>query len=450
MKKRFTTGATLIAWTLAIPCAQAGVQQASRGFVEDGTWSLLGRSVYDRRDYRNGATSNGARNAFKPRAARNDRAEEWGAGLIGQFSSGYSRGTVGFGLDAHLYQGLTLDSGGGRAGKARLLALDNDGNPQDSYARAGAAAKLRLSGSELKVGEQRVKTPIFAASDSRLLPETASGWFVDSREWSNLRLLGGHFTAAADRNASSNGNELVVNYADPSFDKGNSFDFVGAAYSGIPGLSMSLYGGRYEDNWRTHYLGMGYERALGAGRSLDLDLQVYHSRDYGQALAGEVDNTTWSLMARYRLDAQALAIGYQQVAGDTPFDYVSRGAIWLDNAMQLSDFNGPHERSWQARYEYDLGSLVTPGLSFSVAYTRGSDIDGSRVDPHGAYAWLGYGVDGKHWERDLTLRYAVPRGRAKGLTLLLQHDVHRNNAAQAELDSDQLRLAVEYPLSGRL
>ncbi|MBP5090110.1 hypothetical protein HUS91_32090, partial [Pseudomonas chlororaphis] len=29
--------------------------------------------------------------------------------------------TLGFGLDAHVYSGWMLDSGGGRAGKARLL-----------------------------------------------------------------------------------------------------------------------------------------------------------------------------------------------------------------------------------------------------------------------------------------------------------------------------------------
>ena len=37
---------------------------------------------------------------------------------------------------------------------------------------------------------------------------------------------------------------------------------------------------------------------------------------------------------------------------------------------------------------------------------------------------------------------------AKDLTLSLQHNLHRGNTAQAELDTDQIRLAVEYPLNG--
>ncbi|AZC40945.1 Outer membrane porin, OprD family [Pseudomonas chlororaphis subsp. piscium] len=46
--------------------------------------------------------------------------------------------TLGFGLDAHVYSGWMLDSGGGRAGKARLLGVDNEGHPKDQFSRDGA------------------------------------------------------------------------------------------------------------------------------------------------------------------------------------------------------------------------------------------------------------------------------------------------------------------------
>ncbi|MOA26467.1 Porin D precursor [compost metagenome] len=134
--------------------------------------------------------------------------------------------------------------------------------------------------------------------------------------------------------------------------------------------------------------------------------------------------------------------------GDTPFDYFTRGAIWLGNAVQLSDFNAPNERSWQLRYDLALAAFDLPGLTLSAAYLRGSDIDGSHVDPNGGYAYLGYGRGGKHWERDLEARYVVQNGAAKGLAFSLRHNVHRGNNAQAELDTDQIRLAVEFPLGG--
>lgn len=446
MFKRMTPWVLLAAHT---PFANADSAQAqANGFIEDSTWNVLNRSVYDRRDYRHGSLNGAARNAYKPRAQRSDLAEEWAYGLMGSFQSGFTQGLIGVGIDAHAYHGQQLDSGGGRAGKARLLALDNDGHPQDAYSRGGAAVKLRASNTVLSLGEQRVKTPVFSSSDSRLLPETATGIFLGSQEIKDLKLVAGHFTESTDRNASSHNRGLVVNYSNGT--KGDSVDLAGAVYSGLPNLSASLYTSRYEDTWNQHYLGGTFSHALGDNQSLALELNLYRTTDQGKALSGQIDNTTWSLMSRYAVGAHTLSLGYQRVHGDTPFDYVTRGAIFIGNAVQLSDFNAPEERSWQLRYDLAMAPFGIPGLNFSAAYLRGSHIDGSGVDPSGGYAYLGYGQGGKHWERDLEARYVLQGGPAKGLALSVRHNVHRGNSAQAELDSDQVRLAVEYPLGGRL
>ncbi|WP_175652807.1 OprD family porin [Pseudomonas sp. Marseille-P9899] len=437
-----------LALALAAPAlahAESAQDQAN-GFIEDSTWLLLNRSVFDQRDYRHGARSNGARNAYKPRDQRNGAAEEWAYGLMGSVQSGFTQGTVGVGVDAHLYYARQLDSGGGRAGKVRLLGLDNEGHPKDNAARGGAAVKLRLSNTTLSYGEQRVKTPVFSSSDSRLLPETATGFFLTSQEIPNVKLVAGHFNESTDRNASSHDRGFVVNYSNGK--QGNSFDLAGVVYDGVPGLVTSLYTSRYEDSWRQHYLSASYRKPLAGDRSLGLDLNLYRTSDTGKALSGDIDNTTWSLMSNYRSGAHTFSLGYQEVDGNTPFDYVTRGAIFIGNAVQLSDFNAPNERSWQARYDLAMQSFGVPGLVFSALYVRGSGIDGSHVDPRGGYAWLGYGEGGRHWERDLEARYVVQSGPAKNLALSLRHSVHRGNAAQAETDADQIRLAVEYPLSG--
>jgi imipenem/basic amino acid-specific outer membrane pore len=114
----------------------------------------------------------------------------------------------------------------------------------------------------------------------------------------------------------------------------------------------------------------------------------------------------------------------------------------------MSDFNAPNEKSWQARYDLNMGAYGVPGLSLTALYVRGFDIDGTHVDPLGGYAYLGYGKGGKHWERDFEAKYVVQSGKTKGTTFSLRHNVHRGNTAQAELDGDQIRLAVEWPLSG--
>ncbi len=266
--------------------ACATEQDNAKGFVEDSQWNLLNRSVYDRRDYEHGARSNGARNAFKPRAQRSDIA------------SGYTTGTVGFGIDAHVYSGWELDSGGGRAGKARLLGVDNDGHPKDEFSRAGAVAKVRFSSTELRYGEQRVKTPVFGSSDSRLLPETATGWLLTGRELPATTLYGGHFNESTDRNASSHDQGFVVNYSNGK--QGNSFDLIGGRNTALKGLSASWFSALYEDTWRQQYPGAVYMQPLVAGQDLTFDLNLYNTPDTGEALSGRIDNTTWSLLTTYK------------------------------------------------------------------------------------------------------------------------------------------------------
>lgn len=421
-------------------------QSKANGIVEDSSWSLLNRTVYDQRDYRHGGRNSAARNAYKPRAERSGKAEEWAYGLMGTFSSGFTQGLIGVGVDAHAYLGVQLDSGGGRAGKARLLAIDNDGHPKREYSRGGAAVKLRASNTVLAYGEQRVKTPVFSSSDSRLLPETFTGWFLTSNEIDRLKLVAGHFNEGTDRNASSHDQGFVVNYSNGR--QGNSFDLAGAVWNPTANASASLYSSRYQDTWNQHYLGSTLSHAFDDRRSLSLDLNLYRTTDTGKALSGRIDNTTWSLVSRYAQGPHAFSLGWQQVDGNTPFDYVSRGAIYLGNAVQLSDFNAPNEKSWQARYDLNMGAYGVPGLSLTALYVRGFGIDGTHVDPRGGYAYLGYGKDGKHWERDLEARYVVQSGTAKGLAVSLRHNVHRGDMAQAELDGDQVRVAVEWPISG--
>lgn len=434
--------------TLVSPMAMADSDQSSgNGFIEDSTWSVLNRTVYDSRKYHHGDRNGAARNAYKPRSARNDAAEEWAYGLMGTWQSGFTQGLIGAGVDAHAYLGLKLDSGGGRAGKARLLSLDNDGHPKDDYSRGGAALKLRMSSTVVSYGEQRVKTPVFSSSDSRLLPETATGVFLTSNEFNHLKMVAGHFTENTDRNASSHNQGFAVNYSNAL--KGDAFDLAGLVYTPDKHLSASLYSSRYEDTWNQHYLGGTFSHVIDDNRSLTFNLNFYRTTDEGKALSGRIDNTTWSLLSTYAQGPHSFSLGYQKVHGDTPFDYVTRGAIYISNALQLSDFNAPNEQSWQARYDLAMTPWGMPGLILSAAYVRGSQIDGSHVDPRGGYAYLGYGKGGKHWERDLEARYVVQSGAAKGAVVSLRHNVHRGNTAQAELDTDQIRLAVEYPLSGR-
>lgn len=424
-----------------IAAAHAGAQDQAAGFVEGAGLRLQNRLVYERLDYKHGDTT---RTASGRR--RSDKAEESAYGAMLNVESGYTRGVAGFGIDAHAYGALNVDSDPDTVrSNPRYLARDDHNGLKRSFGRAGAAIKMRISSTELKYGEMRTRNPIFHSSDTRLLPETNRGWLLTSNEFDNVTLQAGHFTAWADRNARKNGGDLLANYAGVT---GKSFTYAGGSWTTpVEGLNLSGYYGRYQDVWNTAYLGGFYKLALAERQSLSFSLNLYRNTDTGQARAGEVDNTTWSLMTTYAIGAHKIGLGYQKVHGDTPFDYVNRGSIWLENAMQLSDFNAPNESSWQIKYDVDLGESLAPGLSAGIAYTRGTGIDYRRMNSvYGGYLGAA-GNHGRHWERDLIVRYTVPQGPAKGLALQLRYSAHRANKAQGELNADQLRLVAEMPVS---
>ena len=424
------SGLTLMALGLPSLFAAASEQAESGGFVKDSSLLLHNRNFYFNRDIRD--------------AERDEQSyrEEWAHGLMAFYQSGFTQGTVGVGIDAHGLLGVKLDSGRGRSG-ADLLPVGSDGRPEDSYSSAGAAVKVRVSSTELRYGDMRTEIPVFATGDSRLLPETATGVLLSSREVQDLEFNAGHFTAYKLRDSSNHDQDLYLNYGENTL--GRSIDFVGGAYTLTQRLNASLYAADFDDTWRQYYGNVLYALPLSETQALDFDFNLYRTQDTGKALQGEIANTTYSFSVGYSFGAHKLIAAYQKVHGDTPFDYVGGDSIFLANAVNFSDFNGANERSVQLRYDLAMAGYGVPGLNFSVRYVKGDDIDGSKADPRGGYAGL-QGDGGRHWERNLDVRYVVQSGAAKDLSLRLRHATHRANQAQGEADVDEVRLIVEYPL----
>ncbi len=234
-----------------------------------------------------------------------------------------------------------------------------------------------------------------------------------------------------------------------------SADFAGGRYAITDNLSASLYGAELKDIYRQYYLNTNYTIPLASDQSLGFDFNIYRTTDEGKSKAGDISNTTWSLAGAYTLDAHTFTLAYQQVHGDEPFDYIGFGgngsgaggdSIFLANSVQYSDFNGPGEKSWQARYDLNLASYGVPGLTFMLRYINGKDIDGTKVDSSSSYAGL-YGEDGKHHETNLEAKYVVQSGPAKDLSFRIRQAWHRANADQGEGDQNEFRLIVDYPLS---
>ena len=417
-------------------------QAEAKGFVEDSKLNLNLRNYYFNRDNKN----------------TNHDQKDWTQGFWANYNSGYTQGLVGVGVDAFGYLAIKLDGGDGTSGTGNMSRSDtvkangyaHDVN--DSQGKSGAAVKFRISKTELKAGDMQPSTaPVFAVGGSRVLPQTASGFQLQSSEVKDLDLEAGHFYSATSQDKNARDGGLYATYAGV---EANSIDYFGGKYGITDNLSASLYGAKLEDIWNQYYANLNYTIPMGGDESVNLDGNIYRTTDTGNAKAGEISNTAYSLAAAFSfLKAHTITFAFQKVNGDTPFDYIGVGknnrggdSIFLANSIQYSDFNGSGEKSAQVRYDLKMAEYGVPGLSFMTRYVKGWNIDGTNTPAGSPYAGL-YGEDGRHHETNLEAKYVVQTGPAKDLSFRIRQAWHTANADEKEGDVKEFRLIVDYPIS---
>lgn len=434
----FTPLFLAIAATIA-PLAHAADTTPTDGFVEGASLKLNARNYYMNHDRRDIHT---------------DDSKEWGQGFLGIFESGYTQGTVGFGLDAHAMLGLKLDGGGGTDGSSILPYGNSEGSGKapGSFSTAGGTLKMRAFDTELKAGDLFLNNPVIAGGMTRMLPQTFRGVSLTNHSVDGWMIEGGQASFTKLYNQSGHGRIGTSYGVLPEHADSQHLDWAGVSFSGIPGLTSNLYASELKDVWHQYYYDLDYTYALNDLVSLNPGLHYYHTQDSGQSLLGNIDNNTYSLHFTVGVGNHSVTAAYQRVNGNTPFDYITQGdSVYLDNSQQYSDFNGPNERSWKLKYAYDFVGLGLPGLTTAVSYSSGKT-DLSKVDPNsrGYSAWYSAdGQDAKHWERDIDMKYVVQGGKAKDLSLRLQWATNRgsNGYSAVDRDVDEYRVIVDYPIN---
>ncbi|MET1068857.1 MAG: OprD family porin [Pseudomonas prosekii] len=415
---------------------QAAEDASPQGFVAGSSLDLNARNYYMNRNRLQNADDN----------------IEWGQGFLGRFESGFTQGTVGFGIDAHAMLGLKLDGGGGTDGSSILPIGAGNGKAPGSFSTAGAALKMRAFDTELKAGDLFLTNPVIAGGDTRMLPQTFRGVSLTNTSFDGWMIEGGQASFTKPYNQSGH-KRIGASYGTlADGDNSEHLNWAGVVWSGLPGLTSSLYGAELKDIWNQYYYDLDYTYAVNEMVSLNPGLHFYHTQDTGDALLGKIDNNTYSLHFTVAAGNHSVTAAYQRVNGNTPFDYISQGdSVFLDNSQQYSDFNGPNERSWKLKYVYDFIGVGMPGLTSAVSYSRG-ETDLTKVDPDskGYASW--YSADGKHakhWERDIDLKYVVQQGQAKDLSLRLQWATNRggNGYGALDQDTDEYRVIVDYPFN---
>ncbi|MNJ18079.1 Porin D precursor [compost metagenome] len=436
--------------TLAIAVA-VGVlaqQAGAAGFVEDSKLSLSSRTMYFNNDNRDGGADN----------------RESGQGFKVDYISGFTEGTVGFGVDAQALWGIHLDGGRGHhPDNSSFFPSDSDGSAESQWARFGANAKARFSKTEAHFGSALAPNlPILVSNDGRLLPQTFEGGTIQSKEIDSLTLNAGQLTHAMGR-ASSNRTGLSVAGATQD---SNKFQFAGGDWKVTKDLTLQYYYSNLEDFYKQHFLGLVHVLPIAEDQSFKTDIRYFDSSSDGKngetgyafnnnggyaKNTGEVDNKTWSAMFTYSLGGHAFLLGHQQIGDDGGFVWLNQGNVvdgngrnegaggssfYLFTDSMINQFARAGENTTFGQYSYDFARLGVPGLKTSISYLRGDDIR-SRTG----------GSDYSEWERDARVDYVIQEGTLKGLGASLRHGVYRGGSSEASADQDQTRLIFNYTYS---
>lgn len=400
--------------TLAIPT------MAQAAFIEDTKAGLELRNFYYNSDNRQDG-------------AGQSKQDEWAQGFLLRVESGYTEGTVGFGVDALGLLGVKLDSSPDRTGTGLLPAGDS-GRAPDDYSELGLTAKAKVSKSVLKVGTLQLKNPAIGTSDSRLLPAVMRGGQLVSNEIDGLTLDLGYIDQINNRN-STNYEDMGVNTAGKNITgitgvESDEFVYLGGTYKVTKDLSASYYYSNLEDFYKQHALNLVHVLPISEGQSLKTDLRYQRSKDDGTT---NVDNKAFGAMVTYSLSGHSFGLGYQKMSGDTGFAYVG-GNIdpYLVNYVQIGDFAKADEKSWQARYDFNFAAVGIPGLTFMTRYLSGDD--------------FGANGDGKEWERDTDIGYTFQEGALKNLNLKWRNATFRTNGTGNDIDQNRLIVSYTIPL----
>ncbi|WP_307943262.1 OprD family porin [Pseudomonas mosselii] len=436
---------------LAVALGVLAQQAGAAGFIEDSKLSLSSRTMYFNNDNREVGADN----------------RESGQGFKLDYISGFTEGTVGFGVDAQALWGIHLDGGKGKhPDNSSFFPSETNGSAAAQWARLGANAKARFSKTEAHFGSALAPMlPILVSNDGRLLPQTFEGATITSKEIDNLTVNAGQLTHAMGR-ASSNRTGLSVNGATAD---SNKFRYGGLDYKLTPDLTLQYYYSNLEDFYKQHFLGATHVFKIADDQSFKTDLRYFDSSSDGRngsgggynfnnnngyaKHAGEVDNKTWSAMFTYTLGGHALMLGHQQVSDDGAFVWLNQGSVrdgngrpegaggasfYLFTDSMINQFARAGENTTFGQYSYDFARLGVPGLKASVSYLRGTDV--RNASGNGSYS---------EWERDARIDYVIQEGTLKGLGFSLRQGVYRGTNGPAgnteyTKDQDQTRFIVNY------
>lgn len=400
-------------------------------FIADSQAELTLRNFYFDRDYK--------QDPYRYTAAR-----DWAEGLIFKGQSGYTEGSVGFGMDVLAMAGFNLM--GNRAddyARTGLLPVNPDNSRDDYYGKIGVTGKAKFRNNQLFVGDLVPQLPTIFSSPARLLPQTYRGVRLGSTEIPNLQLEGFYVDQVRQRDS--------IHYTDVGIDNINRrynnaattdhFYTLGGAYQLNNAYRVRLYHAELQDIYQQQFLGFNGKQPISDRYNFLSDVRFFNSDDAGSEKIGQVDNRHISGLFGLNYQGHTLSLGYMQSFGDTGLPFLSGAESPVVLDFMSSDYSNKDEKVYSVRYDYDfknvrLGETSLNGLRFMTRYAKGEDID-----------LLSFGDQRFEEESmEVELGYRVPEGRLKGLGLRTRFSHYRNDMPTNMTfhSTNETRINVDY------
>lgn len=391
-------------------------------FIDKSTVELTTRNYYFDRDFQE-------QSAYPA-------AKDWTQGFIFKANSGYTEGTIGFGVDVLATAGFKLSADAKYAGTGNLPRDPVTNKPADSYGEIGVTGKVKVSQTEMRVGTLLPMTPVLVASPARLLPQTYRGVSLDSKDIQDLNIQAAYINQVNQRD-STNYENMRISGVNGRFKSAetNGLYYVGGYYQLMPPIKLTAFYMSVNDLYQQTMVGASYLYKFSDQTSLNSQLRYYRSRKDGQAKAGLIDNDLYHSNFELKHQNHKFIFSTFHHFGSTAFPYLTGGETGLLIDTWPAEFLNPKEKVYSFRYEYDFKNYV-PGLRFMTRYTMGRDI----------YAPNLGGTHMKEHETDFDIGYTIQTGWLKNLGLRARYAMYDNNmSAKANIKpANETRINIDY------
>ncbi|WP_168399973.1 OprD family outer membrane porin [Acinetobacter indicus] len=405
--------------------ATLGTSATYADFIDDSNVQLKFKNFYLDRQYQD-----------KPEL----NFGSWSQAVTLDAKSGYHDigGGVQIGADVLVQHAVKLN---GRDKKPDWILPHDGKESKDHFGKVSATLKVKVSETELKVGDLLPMSPVVFFDPSRQLLTTYSGAWLESKDLKDTKLTLAYIDGINARYENQ--------YHDLSLFPQNNFATAvstddGMYIAGIDHQFTPKVGGSYwyadvTNIYQQHYAAVNYKTTLAENTKLDTHVRYFDNSESGDQLYGKIDSQAVSAGAKINHGMHTVQLGYQQMFGEhgnkAPMFPTLGGWVpqpYLDN-WSVASFIRKDEKSWSLGYTYNFADVGVPGLTATARHFRGWDVDNGAGEPRG-----------KENENNLIVNYVVPEGKLKGLGFNYMFiDTNYDNISGGN-DLEEHRIATTY------